>query len=467
MGKREIGIVRSRLYNFLLRASILAIATFFFLSPFPLPLFPQVLRSHAESAVVSTSTREGRLAVFDDAWSSINERYYDRKFNGLDWDAQRTAFRSLAAAANSTDEFYSVLRRMIAPLDDPHTRVFAPEEKFDWWHPRLVTAGIAIREVDGAATVVEVEPDSEPQRAGVRAGDLLETVNGEPALSLIRARLINPVVASASLRYRAFATVLEGTPGSSVEIRWKGKNGSERTARFQRYWQQRELGLRIRRERGGFAVIEIDAFTRPVAANFARTLKQKLAGARGVILDLRSNGGGDTDAMTDIASSFFSPGVGLGQFTGRDGSGFTIATRLKSPFMPEPIPHTEVPLVVLTSERTASAAEILIASLKASKRASIIGTETCGCVLAIRSRHELPDGGLLDVSEMDYQTAAGERLEKNGIKPDEVVVVRRNDLYSGRDRAMELAMTKLIKLRGGKERGQARLPNHETTRIKL
>jgi C-terminal processing protease CtpA/Prc len=151
--------------------------------------------------------------------------------------------------------------------------------------------------------------------------------------------------------------------------------------------------------------------------------------------------------MADIASAFLRPGVGLGQFTGRDGSGFTIATHSKSSFMPEPIRQTELPLVVLTSERTASAAEILIATLQTSKRARVIGAETCGCVLAIRSRHELPDGGLLDVSELDYQTAAGERLEKHGIKPDETVAVRRNDLYSGRDHAMELAITKLTGLR--------------------
>ncbi len=396
----------------------------------------------SDAALVSTSIREGRLAVFDDAWSSINERYYDRKFNGLDWGAQRTTFRSLAAAANSSGEFYSVLRRMIASLNDPHTRVFAPEEKFDWWRPRFVTAGIALSEVDGLPTVVEVERDSEPQRAGVRAGDLIETVNGEPALSLITGRLTNSgFLASASSRYRAFATVLEGPPGTSVEIRWKGKNGNERSGRFQRHWQQRELGLRIRRERGDLAVIEIDAFTRPIAADFARALKEKIAGARGVIIDLRSNGGGDAEAMTDVASAFLRAGIGLGQFTGRDGAGFTIATHSKSPFMPEPIAQTELPLVVLTSERTASAAEILIAALQTSKRARVIGTETCGCVLAILTRHLLPDGGLLDVSELDYQTAAGERLEKHGIKPDETVVVQRNDLYSGRDRAMELAIT--------------------------
>jgi C-terminal processing protease CtpA/Prc len=171
-----------------------------------------------------------------------------------------------------------------------------------------------------------------------------------------------------------------------------------------------------------------------------------------VILDLRSNGGGEAEAMTDVASAFLQTGTNLGQFTGRDGSGFVMTTHSKSPLIPESIVKTDVPLVILTSERTASAAEILIAALKISKRATVIGTETCGCVLAIRTRHELPDGGLLDVSELDYRTADGERLEKRGIKPDEKVVVQRSDLYSRRDRAIGIAIAKLIAIQRRAER---------------
>lgn len=428
----------------LIAAPLLLAFCFLAFSPRPLS---SAAPPASDLAVVSTSTREGRLAVFDDAWSSINERYYDGKFNAVDWSAQRTTFRSLAAAANSSEDFYSVLRRMIASLNDSHTRVYAPEEKFDWWRPRFVTTGIAVREVDGLPTVFEVERDSEPQRAGVRAGDLIETVNGKAALSLINLHLNNSLFfASGPSRYRAFATLFESPAGTSVEIRWKARNGNERSARFQSYWQQRELGLRIRRERG-IAVIEIDAFTRPIVSDFARALKEKTNGAHGVILDLRRNGGGDAEAMADVASAFLRAGVGLGQFIGRDGSGFTIATHSKSPFMPETITQIHVPLVLLASERTASAAEILIAALKTSRRASVIGTQTCGCVLAVRTRHLLPDGGLLDISELDYRTPEGDRLERNGIKPDETAVIQRADLYSGRDRAMELAIAKLIRLR--------------------
>jgi carboxyl-terminal processing protease len=411
----------------------------------PFPPFPSA--AARDAAAVSTATREGRLAVFDDAWARINERYYDRKFHGLDWDAQRTAFRSLAADASSNEELYAVLRRMIASLNDPHTRVFAPEEKFDWWRPRFLTIGLAIAEVEGLPTVVQLERGAAPQRAGVRVGDVIETVNGTPALSLVSDRLRNSAAsARASVRFRVFAKLLDGPPETPVDISWRGRDGKQKSARFNRYWQQRELGVRLNRARRHYLVIEIDVFTKPIAAAFARSLQEKLGRARGVILDLRNNGGGDAEAMTDIASSFLGAGLDLGQFTDRDGTSFTISTHSRSLFSPDAITRTKLPLVVLTSERTSSASEIFVEALKLSRRATTIGTETCGCVLAVRNRHVLPDGGLLDVSEMDYETALGARLEGHGLKPDETVTVGRSDLYLGRDGAMELAFNKLSRL---------------------
>ena len=423
----------------------LALVITLFLYPFPFPPSPLLLPSaRAESTFVSTTTREGRLAVFDDAWSTIDERYYDRSFHGLDWEAQRTSFRSLAAQANNGQELYALLRRMIANLHDPHTRIFAPEEKFDWWRPRFVSTGVGVAEVEGLPTVVQVERDSAPQRAGVRVGDVIETVNGETAISLVANRLAAlPTAASSSSRFRVFARLLDGPPDTSVEIGWKEKNGKQNSARFERHWQQRELGVRARRERGKYAVIEVDAFTKPIVAVFARALQEKLKGARGLILDLRGNGGGDAEAMADVASTFLQPGLNLGQFTDRFGASFTISTHSRSLFSPDLIAQTKLPLIVLTSERTSSASEIFVEALKVSTRATIIGTETCGCVLAVRTRHELPDGGLLDISELDYQTAAGDRLEGHGLKPDEIVKVERSDLYARRDRAMERAIDKL------------------------
>src|SRR3712207_6969560 len=63
-----------------------------------------------------------------------------------------------------------------------------------------------------------------------------------------------------------------------------------------------------------------------------------------------------------------------------------------------------------------------------------------GCVLGIRRRHRLPDGGILDVSETDYHTAAGTRLERAGLAPDVHVPVTAQDLRAGRDAALQHAL---------------------------
>ena len=177
----------------------IALITLCFVYPLPFSFFPgagsSLARDATDATFISTSTPEGRLAVFDDAWSTINTRYYDRHFHGLDWEAQRTTFRSLVAQANSSEQLYSTLRQMISSLNDPHTRVFSPEEKFDWWRPRFVTIGLGLREVDGRPTVVHVDRNSAPDRQGLRVGDVIETIDGEPALSLAFRRLSTPLSA--------------------------------------------------------------------------------------------------------------------------------------------------------------------------------------------------------------------------------------------------------------------------------
>ena len=402
-------------------------------------------RAHAETSdAVTTATREGRLAVFDDAWQTINDRYYDPRFRGIDWIQQRAIFRAQAAETENAKDLYAVLRQLVGTLNDVHTRIYPPEEKFDWWNPRFISIGLTVREISGVPTVVRVENESAPAKVGIRPGDVIEQIDGASALSVITNRLSDPhtLVNRPASRLRAFAAIFEGAPRTFVELQWRTKKGELREGRFERQWYGRQLGLRVRRE-GRFVVTEIDAFTPTIALDFSRQLKRKIRGAAGVIIDLRGNGGGEAEAMADVASSFLGPNVALGTFTDRWGLSFNVRTRERSLLGPETITRTDLPIVVLVSERTSSAAEIFAAAIRAAKRGVIIGTETCGCVLAIRNQHKLPDGGVLDVSELDYRTSDGVRLEENGIVPDETVTPERLDLYSRRDRALEAAINRL------------------------
>ena len=399
----------------------------------------------ADANLISTATPEGRLAVFDDVWQTVHDRYYDSNFRGVDWWGQRALYRTLAADARGPRELYAVLRRLVASLHDAHTRVYAPEEKFDWQHPRFLTVGLSLREIQGQPTVVSVERGSEAERVGIRAGDVIETVDGEAALSRFEQKLREQTGSSTpqSARLFAMASLTEGPLEANVIIGWQGADNKEHRASLRRQWHERNFAMHIEHHRG-IAVVVIDAFTHTLALEFARAMNGQLSHARGIVLDLRNNGGGEAEVTAEMASSFLPVATGLGQFTDRHGN---VALKLETGLLPLLTAHrprpVQVPVVILTSERTSSAAEIFVAALKQTTRATVFGGQTCGCVLAVRTRHALPDGGELEVSELDYQTARGIRLEGQGIEPDEMISLTRRDIYSGRDRVLESAFAKL------------------------
>src|ERR1700752_317348 len=393
-----------------------------------------------DSSLVSTNTVEGRLAVFDDAWETIQERYYDPKFHGIDWQAQRITFRPAAARAGKPHEFYYVLREMIASLRDAHTRVYSPDEKLDWWNPRFITTGVTVREVEGVPMVIQVEPGSAASRTDIKPGDVIVSIDDQPVAESIKQRMRYATLSDENnARFRAIGALFEGPAGTAVKIAWTTQKGKQKSAVLQRYWSQRELGFSNQRK-DKIAILRIDAFTQSLADEVIKVLPSVLEGAEGIVLDLRWNGGGDAEAMADVASLFLDNGTKLGRFADRSGASFELETFSKRLWHSPALAQIKLPLVVLTSENTSSAAEIMVAAFQANHRAQVIGSGTCGCVLAIRSRHALPDGGVLDVSEFDYRTASGLRLEGAGIKPDQLVVTTREDIYSRRDRTFQLAM---------------------------
>ncbi len=415
-------------------------------------LFPFAF-AHTDSDAVSTATREGRLAVFDDVWQTVRDRYYDANFHGVDWPAQRS-LRARAADAHSPRELYAVLRHMLAALMDAHTRVYAPDEKFDWQHPRFVSVGVSLREVDGQPTVVAVDHGSAAARVGVRPGDVIESIDGEPAASVLERQLREQMGSSTpqAARSHAVAFLLAGEPNTNVQVGWRTRGNRAKSASFRRDRHERNFVLRISHPRGDYPVVEIDAFTWAITRDLSRALKGKLSRAHGLVLDLRNNGGGDAEAMAGVASYFLPAATELGAFTNRSGNvALSLDTQALSLLSASSFARIDIPIVILSSDRTSSAAEILVAALKDAKRATVIGAATCGCVLAIRTRHALPDGGELDVSELDYRTAQHVRLEGHGIMPDESVSLSRRDLYSGRDRVLESALARLRGLAAGEK----------------
>jgi carboxyl-terminal processing protease len=95
------------------------------------------------------------------------------------------------------------------------------------------------------------------------------------------------------------------------------------------------------------------------------------------------------------------------------------------------------PLVILVNESTASTAELITNALQEQNRATVFGTNSCGCVLAFLDYKLLKGGGDLTLSEFGFITAKGKKLEGNGVMPDKIVPLTLKDIQNGRDAALE------------------------------
>lgn len=448
----------------------------------------QIAHASFDKTADPSDVRERNLAVFDEAWRTIGERYYDRDFQGVDWRAAREEFRPLAAAARDEQALYNVLRRMLAPLRDPHTRAIPATEQFNWQDLRQLSVGIAAREIPNAGFFVEaVADDSEAARQGARAGDEIVSVDGESVRRRI-ARLMNAAKGNISdstnvaartpsdasprdfdieedsdARARAFSLIFYGARDTFADISLRDLQGRIKTLRVRRELRPRVFNFSARRVVAGnrmIGVVRFDLFKAAAIAQLARALIHDLRDTDGLVIDFRRNGGGELEAMVDAASMFLPPDTWLGDFTDRDGrTAISARARAKLLTATQDVPRYRRPVVILTSAQTASAAEVFAAALRdtgdinnagdtddsraAWRSVQIIGERSCGCVLGVRRFHRLPDGGTLMVSELDYLTARRERLERRGIAPAVSVTPTREDLIRRRDPALERALLSL------------------------
>lgn len=405
-------------------------------------LRPPEVRSQAETrrqAAVGASAREDRLRVFDQVWRAIYDNYYDKRFRGIDWRLQREIFRPQAEAARNNAELYRVMRQMIGKLGDAHTRIYSPEDGFDRYRPSGTTVGVVVRRIEGKPVVTWVDPNSEAARQGIRPGFTVSLVDGLPvekALERIRDEIIESSTQTA-LELQTYDKLFHGPRDTPVSVTFLDAEERPRPVTLLRRFVEFQRRVIVKELPYGIGYIEITGFGPEIEKDFEVAM-QRIQGSRGLILDLRNNGGGFVTTVAQIASYFFPENTSLGEFISRQGRSTPRHTQKSK------ISYRE-PLVVLVSARSASGSEIFAAATQERKRAIVVGSNptTCGCLLGVSRTLKLLDGGKLNISDTDYRTAMGRRIEGSGIKPDLQLETRIADLLAGRDRALELAVDQL------------------------
>jgi carboxyl-terminal processing protease len=373
---------------------------------------------------------------------AIEEHYYDPSFKGNDLKALAAQARERIEQAGSYDLALAAIADLFNQLDDTHTHFFPP------WQTVQVRYGWGWQMIGDKAMVTNVLPGSDAERQGVHPGDRLVSINGLPA---------NRETAP-TLGYIFYS--LRPQPGLHVELLdVQGQRRELDVAASYKLWGSVvDLSLvsgdawaqldaardrDLVRMRPGVAevghdtlVVRLPGFTQP-----ARLLGyfSKLASRAVLILDLRGNGGGRTDALASIYGLLTAKPVPIATFHAR-----TESTMLMSGSSGSQAFTGRV--FVLVDSRSASASEIMARTVQLQERGTVIGDRTAGAVMAGRTYEVTAGGGENIVVAQAYVTVAdvvmpdGTRLEKKGVLPDFEVLPSAGDLAGDRDPALALAL---------------------------
>lgn len=380
-------------------------------------------------------TPKERLEVFQDVWESVRDAYVDEKMRGLDWKAVREKYRPEVEKIQTDGELWPVLNRMVGELNDAHTQVLSPRTVARRKARESVAFDVELALVEGRIVVESVLPDSEAAKAGVTPGMTVRFVNNRPIADLWK-ELKEDISLSSSSR----AT-------SSRLVRWLYRPGPDGTLKLT--IEQSEttnvivaVGHRVvsseveatgRMLPSGIAYVSLSGFggqrSKAQASEVFRKALDPYRKAPGLILDLRDNHGGLLQEALTIAGYFLGGNVPVGIYFRRGTGTLTLnSAGLGKAFNGR--------VVVLTNEGTASAAELFASFLQENGKTTVIGTQTCGCVLGFSRYRKLKGGAELTISESAFFNTRGKLLEGTGVVPNKVVPLTIADLKSGRDAAL-------------------------------
>ena len=292
------------------------------------------------------------------------------------------------------------LRGIVSGLD-PYSSYLDAEEYADL---RVSTAGtyagigIEVSTAERALRVVRPFRDSPAAAAGIRSGDMIAAIDGEPV----------------------------GTDLDGAMARMRGPRGSTVKLAVLRAGQALPLEFKVERAQvdvhsvvvtrleSGYLYARISTFSDTTAADFAGSLARARRDLpekpRGLVLDLRNNPGGVLESAVDVADQLLESGVIV------TADGRTPAARFSMRATPGDV-LPGVPVVVLVNGSTASAAEILAGALQDHRRAVLLGRRTFGKG-SVQTVMPLAQGRAIKLTTSRYFTPSGRSIQGSGIEPD-------------------------------------------------
>lgn len=340
----------------------------------------------------------------------------------LDLDSVQTTYRQLKAKFDGELDEQKLIegasRGMVAAAGDDYTTYFDQEEAEEFRKDLAGDIGGGIGAEIGSRdlkpTVIRTLPGTPADKSGLKSGDVIVAVND---------------IATAGKILDDVVDMIRGEVGTTVKLTvLRGLETKEFTitrAQIKSPSVEREI-------RNGIGILTLRRFDE-TTADQARKAAQyfRSRNVKGVILDLRGNGGGLLTAAREIAGIWLRDKVVVSERAGEH-----IVDELKSGNDPL---LEGVPTVVLINGSSASSSEIVAGALQDHGVAKLIGEKTYGKG-SVQQLINLPNGALLKVTIAKWYTPKGKNINENGIKPDIEVDYTIKDANADRDPQLDRAL---------------------------
>jgi len=327
-----------------------------------------------------TSSPSGEaFASLEQAWNIIVSDYVEN---------ERINTEQLKEAA---------IEGMLQLLDDPYSVYMDPAEyqsSFQGFEGKYEGIGAEVAERGGQIIIIAPMPGSPAEAAGILPGDVVLEVDG---------------VSTAGMSLYEVIDNVRGARGTSV-VFLVPRQGETEPVEIEIIRDEIDVPSVYFEMMGDIAYIDLD-FTEKTNQELVPVLEAIAAEeAAGIIIDLRNNPGGAVEVVTDVASRFLEEGTVV--FTIRDNEGNTEVIEANSQ-----AETTDLPLVVLVNEYSASGSEVLAGAFQAHGRAVIAGSTTFGKG-SVNYLIQLADGSGIYITYARWLTPDGKMIEGEGITPD-------------------------------------------------
>lgn len=352
-------------------------------------------------AMYTRDVQKEKEQVFDEGIRALTAGFYDPEFHGYDWKRLVKRYRPWVLSATTHQDYTYMYNVLLGQLNASHMGYRPSKKQEKVTNEKVGLLGIDVTNVDSGVRVNYVLPNSvsDKSKSKLRVGNIITKVNGKPIK-----------------RNTNFYSALKNTQGKEVLLSLK--SGKEMVLRPQRSLRklQYEEWINSRKKmvdeysNGQLGYIHIQGMNIPSFERFERELKASGYGKKGIVIDVRYNGGGwTTDRLMTVLN------VDQHAYTIPRGATKSLKNNKKFtkyyPFNERAILSVNTkPMVAMCNENSYSNAEIFSHAFKSLELGKLVGQPTFGAVISTSGR-SLANGYIRMPFRAWYVKKSGKNME--------------------------------------------------------